>query len=309
MNILVTGATGFIGRNLLAALSERNELNPKVYLLGSRPVEGFNWIDDRRVSGRCTFLSEHFKDAGVPEIEVVLHLAASTPKSSEEANGINSAVTNIVNFEHLLLNLPNQPKLIVLASSLDVYGPTNKKIAECAQCAPPSLYGQSKLLTEKMLDAWSAGKMNAAVDTQVLRIGHVYGPGEQAYRKIIPASILRLISGQRPVVTTSGEELRSFIHISDCCNMILNSITLPTREGPINVGSASPISVLDLVELLCDIHFEETGSQVKPEVLTQSSVGSNFVLDVSRMTRLLGSEQVKLRDGLRDEYKTFAMKA
>ena len=59
----------------------------------------------------------------------------------------------------------------------------SKVICEETNTIPKSLYGWSKLYCEKMVEQY--GELNG-IDTQVLRVGHVYGTGEEGYKKIIP---------------------------------------------------------------------------------------------------------------------------
>ncbi|MFX4253329.1 NAD-dependent epimerase/dehydratase family protein, partial [Aliarcobacter butzleri] len=118
-----------------------------------------------------------------------------TPKSGIEANDINKSNANIFNTKYLLDNLPNFPEKFIFLSTLDVYGKIETIIDESSFTNPLTMYGWSKLYCEKLLENWS--KENNII-LQILRIGHIYGKGEKAYKKVIPITIQKLKNGENP---------------------------------------------------------------------------------------------------------------
>src|SRR5271157_177835 len=119
--VLVTGATGFIGSHLVSRLAE-NE-NIKLVLLARRPYNGKDQKNITTVIASLDTLTlETWRQAGIPNIDIVFHLAAYTPKSWNDANSINEIHhDNIVGTQTLLESLPSTLRRIVFASSLDVY--------------------------------------------------------------------------------------------------------------------------------------------------------------------------------------------
>ena len=117
----------------------------------------------------------------------------------------------------LTSNLPNI-KNFVFFSTVDVYG-YNSLISEETNLSPSSLYGHSKLYCEQMISSWAAQKK---ICHQILRIGHVYGEGEEKYKKIIPVTMQRLLSNIPLQMYGDGSEIRSFIYIQDVVNAVIN---------------------------------------------------------------------------------------
>lgn len=298
MNILITGATGFIGRNLLKVIETNYEYeNDEVILLTSKEIMGYKCI----IHSNYTFSKDDFIKKGVSEIDIVIHIGAYTPKTSLEANKVKESISNITNTECLLDCLPSIPKKVIYLSTIDVYGPVTGIIKEETPTVPCTLYGQSKLFIEKMLERW-AEENNVIL--QILRIGHIYGEGEDAYKKILPMTIKMILESKPPVIYTDGKEKRSFLYITDCCNLILKSLEIDKYVGPINVVSDKEVSILELVNIIIGV----SGRNIKPIVKNNNTNAKDFIFVNEKMIRYLGEESVSLREGIIKEYEYFKNK-
>lgn len=289
--LLITGASGFIGGRLLRRIGADPGFrgrNPIV--IASRPVGGFRWVN-RQGSDLHTQLTEILDGAG---IDALLHLGAHTPKVSTEANHIADCNGNIAETSRILDALPSLPRRIVFASTLDVYRFDENVISEDTIPDPPTLYGASKLYCERMLSHWCSARN---VGLQILRIGHVYGPGEESYRKLIPVTIARCLDGLNPRLQTRGSEVRSFIHVDDICRMILESaLAEQTSEPVLNLVSSTSIPVREVIEMVIRL----TGASLTIEQAGQSP-GQSTLFDNRRMIARFGPEQISLEDGLAEE--------
>lgn len=298
MNILITGASGFIGANLLKSLENNPKyVNDKIILLASKEIEGYLCI----IHNNYKFTKEDFYKKGINMIDIIIHLGAFTPKSSLESNDIDRSISNINNTEYLLQNLPNVPKKFVFISTIDVYGIVNGIISEDSPTVPNTLYGLSKLFLEKMIFEWAK---NNKVILQILRIGHIYGEGEDEYKKILPMSINKILKNEAPVIYTDGKEKRTFLYIADCCNFILNSIVLDEYLGPINIVGNRTITILDLINLIIEI----SEKNITPKVENMNIEVKDFVFDNNKMNKYLGMEATLLEEGIKREYKYFENK-
>lgn len=306
--VVVTGASGFIGRALLdVAGQERWRGQYRFVALSSRPPAGHDWIDDRRDSaGAYDVAAQNFRSSGIADVDHVIHLGAFIPKHADEANDVPRNISNLINIPRLLGSLPSPPRKFIFASSIDVYGPADGMLSEDRPCCPTTLYGLSKLFGEKALESLAATPDQSGMRPQILRLGHTYGPGEDEFRKFIPETIRKLQSGQPLVFTASGNERRSFIYVQDCCEMILKALELEADEGPINVASARSYTLEEVADELCSIHRQVAGVNVRPAWGKPAAGGADVIPDVEKMQRLLGEERTALRDGLRHEYEHFA---
>jgi UDP-glucose 4-epimerase len=291
--IVLTGTSGFIGKHVLQALIKK-EGAANVLALTSRPTSLCPYL----LHNGYDIYPGFFEDAGFHNINKVIHAGAFTPKKGSEAEDINQCYGNIRSFVKLLGALPASVTKCILLSTLDVYEETDYPITEQTGIAPISLYGHSKYYCEKVAESWA--KENSK-EIQILRLGHVYGPGEQAYQKLIPATIKKLANGELPQIWGSGDELRSFIYIDDVVTMILKSLDVREYNGAINIVSAKSMSIKNLMQLLIEI----SGLSISPEYITSNKKGRNLIFDNLKMKNILGDERIELREGLKKEWYDF----
>ena len=288
--ILVTGGTGFIGCHLLRYLKTLSQY--EVIVLSSKQIQGLKTI----LHQNYTFDRSVFGKNGINKIDVVIHVGAFTPKTTSEANNISLSNSNIFNTQHLLYSLPPVNKFIFL-STLDVYKQENV-ITEQSATEPVSLYGWSKLYCERMIEHW--GKEHNVL-TQILRIGHIYGCGEEKYQKIIPVTIRRCLTNENPVIFSDGQEKRAFLHVSDCVKAIMKSIDLIENVGVINIVSEESLSVYETVSIIKDAINEKLTIEIK------HSTGSarSLVFDASKMKKYLHTPEVLFKNGIKEEIEQF----
>lgn len=288
--ILLTGASGFIGKHLLAELIQEFGKDHIVALTSTSITEAHYLLHNN-----YNFDADYFIKSGYgTQIHTIIHAGAYTPKSSKGANDVVKCNSNIITADKLLsADLPKLKKIIYL-STLDVYGPA-EVISESSLVQPGSLYGESKLYVEKMITAW-ANANNA--NHQILRVGHVYGPGEEAYQKIIPITINKILQDQPLQIWGTGKEIRSFIYIDDIVAAIMNTLKLKMNAGIINLVSSQQITITALVNKL--IYLSD--KNIKPEVVPTALPGKDFVFDNSKMKELLFSDETPLDEGLLQEW-------
>lgn len=288
--ILVTGATGFIGKHLLDTLVQK-EGKENVLAFGSKPIVNVDYLLHNNYKIKPGF----FENEGYNNLKTIIHAGAYTPKNGSEANDINKSFSNIESTFNLINALPDSVEHFIFLSTLDVYGECDTILNEQSYVNPVSLYAQSKRYCEQMIEAWAINKNK---NISILRIGHVFGPGEEAYKKIIPVTISRLLKNMAPQIWGEGNDLRSFIYIDNVVELIIKSLAVNTYEGPVNIVSERAITINALVNLLIEI----SGLKIKPEHLPSNAKVRNLVFDASKMKRLLGAEFTDLKKGLTGEW-------
>ncbi len=288
--ILITGASGFIGKHLLKFLTAKYG-RENIVALTSQPIENVQCV----LHNNYRFEDDIFVKHGFENIETIIHAGSYTPKNGNEINNIHLSNSNISTTELLIgAHLPNLKKVIYL-SAIDVYNSASI-ITEQSVESPVSMYAYSKLYIEKMLQNWAIQEKKVV---QILRIGHVYGPGEEAYTKLIPETFRKILLNQDLAIWGSGEELRSFIYIDDLVKSITKSIEYTENLGVINVVGSQPISILNLVEKIKTI----ANSSVAIEKVEGNFIGKNSVFDNQKLLKFLLDKETKLDDGLLAEYQ------
>lgn len=289
--LLITGSTGFIGQNILKFIESKFENQYNIVLLSSSMHDKYKTV----LHKNYTFVKNDFENQGIKNIDIIIHIGAFIPKSGSEANDIEKSNANIFNTNYLLNNLPALPSKFIFLSTIDVYGKIESIIDEAYSPNPISMYGWSKLYCEKMIENWAT---NHQVIFQILRVGHIYGKGEEAYKKVIPVTIQKLKDGESPQIFGTGDEKRSFLHVDNVCYLIMKSIGLQKYEGVINLCSSKSYTIKDIINMLLEISKKDL---VIDYIETQNR-GIDFVFDTSKMNRLLGCSEIAIKDGLINEY-------
>ena len=134
---------------------------------------------------------------------------------------------------------------------------------------------------------------------QILRLGHVYGPGENEYKKIIPITIAKLKQGVHPQIWGNGTEKRSFIYVDDVIRVISKAIDSNVIATPVNVVSGGSLSVNELIKLLIKV----SGLPDEPEYIGVSTSPRNLEFDNRKMKEFYCDEVYSLEEGLRLEWE------
>jgi len=288
MKILLTGASGFIGGHVLTALTSKfgkdsvvaltsTEI-PDVKCLVYQSTENFN-------------LHKNCFD----EITHIIHAGAFTPKNNSQSDNIDSSFGNIQYMKVLLSYDFRKIVRFINISSLDVYASTDTMLSEDSNVDPISLYGSSKLYCEKMAKAFAKHK---EVNFINLRIGHVYGPGEEKYKKVVPIAINNILENKPLELWGKGDDLRSFIYIKDVVDSIVNSLECTIQNLDINIVSGKAISIHDLLYKIINI----SGEIVQVNRIESNHTRRDLIFDNSLLLSTLLSKETDLEEGLKEEY-------
>ena len=297
--VVVTGATGFIGRRLIAALGKESDIS---LVLLSRKVP-------EKTSGRIRWLnmgleqisSSTWSQAGVESIDTVFHLAGYIPKTQKDANDVDQAIkTNALGTQRLIESLPEKTESFIYASTVDIYGAAKGIITENTPVDPVNLYATSKLFGEQITQVLTYG---AGIRSVILRVGHIYGPGEEAYQKLIPLVIKRVLAGQSPIIFGDGAELRDFLYVDDVVKALIQAASLSEKQvGPINIVSGESISVFEVIKEIIDA----TGYQGPIERRDVTHKQKSIRFDNTLMRKRLGNwPLVDFKQGIKAEIAYF----
>jgi UDP-glucose 4-epimerase len=289
MKVLLTGASGFIGGHILAALIEKLGRD-SVVALTSKAIPNINCM-----------LYGSFKDFNLSricfdDVTHVIHAGAFIPKDAQQANDINSCFESIEYTKNLLLYSFDKIEKFINISTVDVYATKNRKLSEISEIDPVSLYGSSKIYCEKMVKAFSKQKNASYIN---LRIGHVYGPGEEKYKKVIPIAIQNVLNDIPLELWGEGEDLRSFIFIEDVVESILNSLESSEENIDINIVSGEAVSIRNLLYKIINV----SGKDIKVDRKESNHERRDLVFDNSLLLKTLLNKETDLMHGLKIEYQ------
>jgi UDP-glucose 4-epimerase len=238
--ILVTGGSGFIGRQVVAALREAGAVVRVVDLVAHpdpsvEVVRGD--IFDRGVV-EAAFDGGH---------DGVVHLAAVTSVLKSVEQPELTWRTNVAG-THNVLECAREAgaSALVFASTNAVTGPMEEPaITERARLRPLTPYGASKAAGEMMMSAYTAVY---GVRCTALRLTNVYGPGMQAKDSIVARLMRAIRLGGSFEIYGDGTQVRDYVHSADVVAAAQRALTDEQWSGPVVIGTGVSLSVLDVVD-------------------------------------------------------------
>jgi len=289
MKILVTGATGFIGSHIVKSLIKKFG-NDSVAVLVSKNLAGLTCFQYRNMLDFGT------EATSFDDITHVIHAGAFIPKETNQAGNIEECCSNI-DFTKTLLSHDFRSLVRILnISTVDVYEATNGKLSEKSLIRPVSLYGSSKLYCEDMVKTFSKTRKTSYIN---LRLGHVYGPGEEKYKKILPLAIKNILAEKPIELWGDGSDLRSFIFINDVVESIINALTISDNNIDINITSGNEVSIMELLQILKSV------SSKSMTIINRDSSHTkrDLIFDNSYLLHTLLHKETDLEHGLKIEYE------
>ena len=302
MNVLVTGASGFIGSRLVEIIRETNR-DWRIIALTSREIEGTIWINHNDFS----YTKKSFLDRGVERVDAVLHLGGFVPRSKIDRDSGYKNHSTIGNTIRLIENLPSLPGHFVYLSSSSVYGEDDGREMYCAgkyqeynedsMRNPASLYAAAKLFCEAIVREWAEKNY---VICHILRPTVIYGYGDQS-NMLIPVFVKRAIKGESFSVFCSPDMVRNYLNVDDCCRMILRSLDIKENIGPINLVSGENVTIRDVADTIVKL----TGHRISYDVVKNESGfhGRDMAFNGEKCRKYLGQNKVSLEEGLGAIYR------
>ncbi|HLG17485.1 MAG TPA: NAD(P)-dependent oxidoreductase [Blastocatellia bacterium] len=251
MKILITGATGFIGRRVVSMLAPQHEVSA----LARNPAQS---ITEGRVSTIMLDLARPLDHRVLPsQVDVIIHLAQANvafPESAEEMFAVNTRST----LQLLDYGRRAGAGRFILASSGDVYGFRIGASKETDAPAPQSFYAITKLSSELLVNAYSS-----YIEPCVLRFFHPYGPGQS--NRLIARLAQRIRNGESVRLHNNDRPHVSPVYIDDAVTAVDRAIN-SSYSGVVNIAGNTSISMRDLATKIgsvieCEPVFEETGEE------------------------------------------------
>jgi UDP-glucose 4-epimerase len=311
MRILVTGAAGFIGSNLVIELLRRGHIVvgfdnlSKGLLLNLAEV-----MDHESFSFRESDIRDEAAMLAAAEgCDVIVHLAAY--KIPRYGDAYETLMINGFGSEIVAQTAARTGAKIVAASTSDVYG-KNPQVPFSEDMdsviGSPQVkrwaYAISKMFEEQFL---LACHVRFGIDVVLLRFFGGYGPNQNLTWWGGPQAVFieKALDGESLPIHGDGSQTRSFTYISDHVDGIVAAVEKPDANNlVVNIGAEREITIRALAELIWQlVHGADSPAQL--ETIPYESFGkyedvTRRVPDISRARELLGFEpKVDLETGLR----------
>lgn len=261
MKILLTGGTGFIGKNLVSFLNSKHISVDNL----SREILRNDKKLDIFIKSKQSKMKQNY--------DVLIHLAAELDNSSNKLIPVNVSLTKKL----LQLCVKNKINRFIFTSSHLVYGKTDYlPIDEEHSTKPKTNYGKSKFLAENICKSYSK---DFGLQISILRISSIFGFGQNE-KYIIPRmfkdSLFKKIILHK---YTNGFQLMDLIHVDDVSKCILK-FCKSEKTGIFNLSSGVGMTAFDLAMIIsrfvkeCEIVVENKNEEI-----------NHFLYDVTKIQR------------------------
>ncbi len=267
MKVFITGGAGFIGSKLATRLIERGD---EVSILDDLSTGSMDNI--AHLKGKPGFEYRIGCATDLPLVtelvdpaDVVFHLAAAVGVRLIVEKPIHTIETNVGGTETVLAAASKKQKLVVVASTSEVYGNSTKiPFSEGDDLVlGPTTHSRWAYACSKALDEWLALAYmhEREVPVIVCRFFNTVGPGQTGrYGMVLPNFVRQALNNEPITVYGTGDQSRCFGHVKDTVTALLKLIATPEAQGQVfNIGTDEEVTIKQLAEKV----IESTGSKSK----------------------------------------------
>ena len=303
--VLVTGATGLVGSQVVAALLASGaevavllrDHDPRSELFRSGNIARVGLTE-----GELESLADVERAIAESGASVVFHLGAQTLVGVGLNAPLLTLESNVRGTYNLLEATRRQSRTVervVVASSDKAYGQSDHPYVEDDPLRATSPYDVSKAAADLIAQSYHA---TYGLRLGIVRCGNIYGGGDLNWSRIVPGTIRSFLKREAPEIRSDGTYVRDYIYIGDVVNAYLDvaeALDRPEVVGQaFNFASGAQVSVLEMVKAIAKL----MGGQLpEPRVL---NIAKNEIkeqrLSTEKAKRVLGwRPRVTLDDGLR----------
>jgi UDP-glucose 4-epimerase len=296
---LITGGAGFIGSHLSDALLAHGHRVIVLDNLSTGSIENISHLKGQ--PGFEYFIDSVTNEPLLAELidrsDVVFHLAAAVGVKLIVEQPVHTIETNVHGTEVVLKHANKKKKLVVIASTSEVYGKSTvvpfHEDDDLVMGPTPKhrwAYACSKAIDEFLaLAYWKERKLPVII----VRFFNTVGPRQTGqYGMVIPNFVRQALAGEPITVFGDGTQSRAFTHVADVVDGLLKLVAEPKAIGKvINIGTTEEITIAALASRVRDL--TESDSPIK-FVPYDEAYESGFedmprrVPDLSTITALIG---------------------
>lgn len=296
MKILITGASGFIGKPLSKKLSELGYEVMGLTRCIPRDIDNdIYWLESDLSS------SKSYKEKiELFEPEVLIHLAwQDIPDFSLRKSTKN--LYQSLDFLSFISQIGSCKKILISGTCLE-YG---KKQGECKE-TDKIITKDYFTLAKHSLHLWAdAITKEKSICLGWFRLFYVYGPGQRE-ESLIPSILNKLKIGQLPEIKTPWSA-NDYIYIDDVIDAFTNAITTSFEHGIYNLGTGKATSVLEICEFAEKIVLNSSSLTKEIELNSKSlNSNTNFWASIGSTKDLLKwSPKITILDGIQRSWDEF----
>jgi|TARA_R110001592_G_scaffold264591_1_gene530034 UDP-glucose 4-epimerase len=291
MNILVTGADGFVGSKLISKLKQldhqvigldKNKNSNKKNLIYDISKKNFvkNFINKENIS-----------------IDIIFHLAAQPGGYKSLINPYIDAKWNCVGTANMVsLSKVLKVKKFIYSSSMSVYG-NNNNVLEITPVNPISFYGVSKYTGELQCKLLLE---HSHIPYTIFRLFATYGSGQDLknpHQGILSIYLSQMLKDSKVKITGTKNRIRELVHVNDVINALVWGLDKKTNNEIYNVSNNEPITP----EIIIKQISKELNKPVKIiELPGYEGDQTNITGNISKLCKLGWKPKINLSQGVKE---------
>jgi len=282
MNILVTGATGYLGSRLVARLAA-DAGNAVTALV--RPTSHLDRVQHLR-----------------PRVEVVVASAPSNLVDLLRERGVDLILHCATNYGRAAVPRPDivQANLVLPLSLLDAAVRSGRRLAFVNTDTMLDKNISAYTLSKKQFGEWLRAYSDAIVAVNVL-LEHFFGPGDDP-TKFVSSVVASLLRNEPRIALTAGEQQRDFIHVDDVVAGFEHIVHAAAGGEPgyveYELGRGEPVRIRDFVELAKRLARNDQTHLDFGAVPYRPNEVMRIAADTTRLRALGWRPQISLEEGL-----------
>lgn len=241
MRVIVTGATGFVGKHLVTALLARQHAVTAI-ARDAEKAKTAPWFDRVQFVPADIANLTHNVRSTLGEADVIVHLAWP---GLPNYKGLFHFENNLPQaYAFLRAAVKEEYARILVTGTCFEYGMQEGRLSEQSPTIPDNPYGLAKDTLRKFLELLQRERH---FGLQWCRLFYTYGEG-QGENSLLSQLEVAIDHGESCFMMSGGEQLRDFLPIEEIAQRIVKLVESPQALGVFNVCSGKPISIRKLVE-------------------------------------------------------------
>ena len=299
MRALITGGAGFIGSHLSEALLGASHQVLVLDNLSTGSIENIAHLKGR--PGFEYFIDTVENEGLLAELidrsDVVFHFAAAVGVKLIVEQPVYTIETNVHGTEVVLKHANKKKKLVVIASTSEVYGKSEQvpfREDSDLVMGPTTkhrwAYACSKAIDEFLaLAYWKERKLPVII----VRFFNTVGPRQSGqYGMVIPNFVRQALAGEPITVFGDGTQSRSFTHVADVVGALMKLVAEPKAVGQVvNIGNTEEVTIQHLAERVRELTGSTSSIKLVPYDEAYESGFEDMprrVPDLSKAEKMIG---------------------